>query len=339
LKVKPKPGVEIREVKEPDVVSGEALIEVCAAGICGSDLHIYNWTPARYKELRLPLILGHEFSGQVVEVKNGDNSLQVGSKVTVSPHIYCKKCYYCLSGFGNLCQDGALKIGFTRNGAFAKYISVPIECVYKLPDNISFEEAALTEPLCSALHAIELSSFKCGDTVAVLGPGPIGLLLLIALKTAGAAKVIMTGMTIDKKRLELARGLGAETINIDEEDPIEVAKACTDGLGVQVVYDATGSPHAVKQGLQIVKKRGEIILIGIASSLGEIFFPEIVRTEIILRGSMNYISPTWKRVISLYKEDKFDLRPLITHKIRLSEIERGFQLMSSRHAVKVIVTP
>jgi len=339
FKVKPEPGVEIMETGEPDVPHGEVLIEVCAAGICGSDLHIYEWSPARYKQLSLPVILGHEFSGKIAKIKDDTGSLQVGDRVTVSPHVYCKKCYYCASGQRNLCEEGALKIGFTRNGAFARYVSVPVECVYKLPNNITLEEAALTEPLCVGLHAIELSSVKCGDVVAVLGPGPIGLLLLLALRAAGVAQLIVTGKNIDKKRLEIARGLGAEAINVDEEDPVKVAKELTDGLGVQTVFDATGNPYAIKQGIEMVRKGREVILIGLAASPGEIFFPDIVRSEKILRGSMNYNSQTWNRAINLYKERKFILNSLITHRIRLDDIERGLQLVSSKDAVKVIVTP
>jgi len=339
FKVKPEPGVEIVEVGEPNVSYGEALIEVCATGICGSDLHVYEWSPARYKQLSLPVILGHEFSGKIVEIKNNTSSLQVGDRVTVSPHIYCKECYYCVSGQRNLCEQGALRIGFTRNGAFARYISVPVECVYKLPNNITLEEAALTEPLCVGLHAIELSSVKCGDAVAVLGPGPIGLLLLLTLKAAGVTQLIVTGKNIDKKRLEFARELGADIVNVDEENPVKVAKELTDGLGVNTVFDATGSSSAVKQGIDMVRKGGEVILIGLAASSEEIFFPDIVRSEKILRGSMNYNSKTWSRAINLYREKKVMLNPLITHRIRLDDIEQGFQLVSSKNAVKVIVVP
>ena len=179
FKTRPEPGVEIKEVDEPKLLHGEVLVEVSAAGICGTDLHTYKWTPSRYNQLRLPLIIGHEFSGSIAEIKD-ESPFQVGDKVTVTPHVYCKRCYYCISGRGNLCEEGALKIGFTKNGAFAKYVSVPNECVYKLPDKVTVAEAALTEPFCTALHAVGSSSFKCGDVAAVLGPGPIGILLLIA---------------------------------------------------------------------------------------------------------------------------------------------------------------
>lgn len=340
VKVKPKPGVEIREVKKPEPETNEVLVEVQAAGICGSDLHIDEWTGWGYEWLHLPLVLGHEFSGSIVEVGDDVESLQIGDRVTATPHIYCGKCYYCQSGLFNLCEKGALKIGFTRDGAFAEYISVPAESVYKLPENLSFEVAALTEPLCVALHATEIAKVESADNVAVLGPGPIGLLTLQATRIAGAARVIITGIGADRDRLALAKKLGADiTVNVEEEDPVAEAKKITDGLGVDVVFEASGIPAAFKQGLQMVRKDGKIVLIGLSERLMEAPISNVVRRQVIIRGSFNYIPRTWRKAIALHSTKQLNLEPLITHKIPLQNIENGFQLARAKKAIKVIVLP
>ncbi|MBE0478597.1 alcohol dehydrogenase catalytic domain-containing protein [Candidatus Aerophobetes bacterium] len=332
-------GIDILEVEKPSIQPDEVLIRVSFAGICGSDLHIYEWSEG-YEWLKFPLIPGHEFSGEVVTTGNQVGSVQVGDRVTVSPHVYCGRCYYCRGGKPNLCREGALRIGFIRPGAFADFVAVPESSVFVLPENCPLDVAALTEPFCVALYALETAGSSLGNSVLIVGPGPIGLILVKTLKYMGISSLLIAGLTDDNHRLMLAQSLGAdETIRVDKENLLEVVKNVTQGMGVDTVFEVSGSIEGLTQAMESVKKGGKIFMIGLFQNPTKFFFTPLVRREIMLQGVFNYTSETWRKAISLFTTKKIDLSSLITHKIPLGKIEEGFQLLKQKEAVKVLVIP
>lgn len=339
VKEKPGFGIRILDVQKPFIKDHEVLVEVSFAGICGSDLHIYEWSEG-YDWLKLPLILGHEFSGVVVETGSKVRSVKVGMRVTVSPHIYCKRCYYCKNGRPNLCQEGALKIGFTLPGAFAEFVAVPEDSIFPVPENYSLEIAALTEPFCVALYAVEMARDFLGDSALIMGPGPIGLMVLQNLKLIGVSRVFIAGLSSDNERLILAEQLGAnEIINVDKEDLLNVVQALTHGIGVDSVFELSGAMEALVEGTKAVKKGGKVFMVGLFQKPTAFLFTPLVRRETTLQGVFNYTPETWKKAISVVSTGKINLDALITHRIAINEIEKGFQLIEQKRAVKVIVTP
>ncbi len=341
VKREPAPGTAVMEVPIPEVKSHDVLIRVEKAGICGSDVHMDEWTGQGYEWMPLPLIMGHEFSGEVAELGKNVKNIEVGDMVSATPHIYCGSCRFCKTGRFNLCLNRALKIGFTRDGGFAEYVSVPEECVYKLPANASFEMGALVEPLCVALHGVEVVSPELGDTVAILGAGPIALLMTQVVKRAGVGTVMVTGLAKDETRLVLAKSLGADvTVNVDREDPVAMARQLTGELGVDIVYELSGSPSAFRQGLKMLRRGGRMAMIGLSMGSGEITpISDAVRGEITLQGSFNYVPSTWNRAIGLLEQEMIDLQSLVSHRLPLEKAAEGFELARKGEAIKVLLTP
>ena len=341
VKAEPKPGIVVREVPDPKLGVGDVLVEVRAAGICGSDIHMDEWVGQGYDWMHLPLIMGHEFAGRVVEIDKNVRDVQINDRVSVTPHIYCGTCHFCKAGRFNLCLNRALKIGFTRDGGFAEYISVPAECTYKLPSNVSYEMGAIVEPFCVALHGIEVARPEPGDVVAILGAGPIGLLAVQISRIVGANIIMIIGLGRDEERLTVAKEFGAvEAVNAQKDDPITVAKNLTHGLGVNIVYELSGSPAAFKQGLKMLRRGGRMVLIGLSMGVGELApISDAVRAEIVLQGSFNYVPTTWERAMKLLEREKIDLKRLITHQLPLQKATEGFELARSGKAIKVLLIP
>jgi len=331
--------LRLEEVKIPKVGKDEVLIRVKAVGVCKSDIHYYETGRCGSFVIKEPLILGHECSGEVVEVGENVNNVKVGDRVAIEPGFPCRTCNYCKEGRYNLCQ----KIRFYGtppiNGCFAEYVVADADFVYKLPDSISFEEGALLEPLSVGIHAVRRGRIKPGDKVAVLGAGPIGLVTLQVAKAFGASLLISTDKV--DYLLEAAEGLGADvTINVNKEDVVRRVLEVT-GEGVDTVVEASGSPEALGQAMEIVKRGGTIVQVGI--------FPEpefpvkmvyLVDKEIDLRGSFRYVN-TYPLAMELVKEGKVKLKPLVTHVLPLTEIKRGFEIARKKlnKVIKVVIRP
>lgn len=246
--------LSIEEVPVPKPDAHEVLVKVHAAGLCGSDAHIFHGTyPAKY-----PLIQGHEFSGVITEVGSAVTNWKVGQRVTADPNIYCHRCYYCRKSQENMCEN-AEAIGVTRNGAFAEYVVVPETQLYELPDCLSFEEGAMVEPLSCALYGVKRLGLNCGDRAIIFGAGPMGLLLLKILKTSGASYLAM--VDIDDERLKLAKTMGAGEIFHSAEE----AKAAHP-RGFDAVIDATGNPKVIEGMFRVAARRANILQFGCANS-------------------------------------------------------------------------
>ena len=340
LKAKPELGLELREVEEPKAEPRGLLVRVKAAAICGSDVHIYDWDPA-YRFMKLPLIIGHEFAGEVAEVGEGLSGFEPGDRVAINPCIPCWKCRMCMSGRIGVCYNWKL-LGIHANGGFAEYAAIPagIGGIYRLPSGISFDEGALLEPLCVALHAWERSGAGPGDTALVLGPGPIGILTVGALKAAGLSKIFITGVSADRTRLECAKEMGADfAINVEEEDTARVIMENTGGEGVDFLFEASGSPGALARALDLLHKGGRAILLGIHPAPVSLPINEVVRGERELIGSYTYNDGTWRRALELVSLGKIGLDRLITHRLPLERWAEGFGLAKEKRAIKVVFHP
>ncbi len=338
VKTQKAPGIELLEVGVPEVRDTDILIKVRAGSLCGSDVHIYEWT-AGYDWMPLPLTIGHEFSGEVVKVGAKVAAAAVGDRVTAMPMMPCSRCSFCQVGKGESCLQ-KLTLGLRTDGVFAEYVRLTAGAtLLKLPENLSFEAAALCEPLCVALKAIDLSGIKPGETAAVLGPGPIGLLTLQLLNAAGASLIVMAGTTADRRRLEIARSLGADVIiEVDGEDPVQKAMKLT-GAGFDFVFEASGNPKSVPQALDMVKPGGKVILIGIHSGLARFNPTELVRGKKSIIGAYGYEPETWHRALALLSSRRVKAEEMITHRVPLAEARKGFELAAKREAAKVLFIP
>jgi L-iditol 2-dehydrogenase len=242
-------------------------------------------------------------------------------------------------GKGESCPEKVI-LGLRSPGAFAEYVRLTAGAtIFKLPEILTYEAAALCEPLAVTLKAVDLSGIKAGERVAVLGPGPIGLLALQVLKAAGASLIMMSGTAADDKRLKIAQTLGADVIvEVEKEDPIRKAMDLT-GAGMDFVFEASGNPKSVPQGLSMVKPGGKLILIGIHSGLATFNPTELVRRKKSIVGAYGYEPETWQRALALLSSRRVVVEAMITHRVPLAEAQKGFELAVKREAAKVLFVP
>jgi L-iditol 2-dehydrogenase len=340
VKTKRGPGnVELKEVDKPSIKPDEALIEVKFTGICGTDLHIYHdtcfYTP--------PIILGHEYSGVVVKKGSEAVGFDVGDYVTSPATIPCGVCSMCRTNHENRCMGERKRILGTHkaNGTFTKYVAVPSRILHKIPESLSLEEAAVAELVACAVHAVfERVRIEPGDIVAVLGPGPMGLLSLQVAKAVGAGKVIVTGVRTDGERLAVAKNLGADlAVNVEEEDSVEVVKNLTGGLGADVVLEASGASAARKQAFSMVRRCGKVGLIGLTGKSTDINLDKIIEGELDVKGSWGTVGASWRKALGLLSSGMMQTAPLISAKLPLERWREGFKMMEERKALKVLLVP
>ena len=337
VKARPEPGVEVWEVDAPVAGPGEALVRVRAASICGSDLGIYDFTPA-YSGMTLPVVMGHKFSGVVEAVGKGIEGNAVGDRVLSRSVVSCGECRFCVASMDNLCESSSL-FGIHQDGGFAEYISVPRGLLYQIPEGMSFEEAALVEPLSNTVHFVnDLTPVEPGDLAVVLGIGPIGLFSAQLIRLAGA-EVLVTGISVDTERFEIAGKLGLEAVNVDEVDPVDLVMERTSGRGADVAFVAVGAPSAVHQAVRLVRKRGHITVVGIFP--GDVAVPMtiVVRREITLAGAYDARAENFEESIELIESGRIKAAELATHRFTLEEAERAFEVARSKAGCKVLFVP
>ena len=330
--------MEIREIPEPKAGPGQVKIEVKAAGICGSDLHIYHDDIAI--PLKPPVVTGHEFCGVVSEVGEGVTEWKCGDRVTSeTAYSFCGKCHYCMTGYYNLCNNRKT-LGYWYNGAFAKYTVVPQERVHALSDHIDFVSGALLEPLACVTHAVlELTEITVGDVVLVVGPGAIGLAALQAAKVQGAT-VIVSGTSVDGERLKKAKQLGADYIvDVTQEDLETFIEQFTKGRGVDVVLECSGVAKAADNALKVIKKQGQFTQIGLFGKPISIDFEKICFKELKVTGSLGSKWTSWEKAIQLVEQGKVKTKPLVSHQMPITEWEKAFKMFESKEGLKLILTP
>ncbi len=331
-------NVELLDAPIPEPGPGEVCIEVKAAGICGSDLHIYDGSINI--PIRPPVIIGHEFAGTIHALGEGVGDWRVGDRITSETSItICGKCPYCRTGFYNLCPDRTF-LGYSADGAFAEFTIVPPRLLHRLPENISFQEGALTEPLACCVHGVmELTEIVAGDLVIIFGPGAIGLLSMLLAKAAGGI-VLVAGISKDADRLLLAAGLGADhTIDIETEDLADIVNKLSDSIGADVVIECSGAGAAAAAGLELVRKRGQYTQVGLFGKPITVDFEKIAYKEIKVTGSFSQKWTAWEKSLNLLGKGIIDLKPLISDIFPLSDWKTAFEKFESGEGLKILLDP
>jgi len=340
MKTQKGPGfLELREVPEPSPGPGEVLIAVRACGICGTDIHVWHdkfpyWPP---------VILGHEFSGEIVAAGTETSLFKVGERVVGEPHTQaCGHCYLCRTGNIQICPLKRSP-GWGIDGALTKYLKMPERLLHRIPDSMSYDLAALVEPTANVVHdVVERARIDAGDFVVVLGPGPIGLLAALAARAAGARHVVIVGVPADEEiRLKKARELGFETVlNAAQVNPVEAVRELTGGLGADLVIECSGAPAAIGSTVDLIRKKGRICVIGLTGK-DAIPFPwdkaAFKVCDVVFNLSTSYTS--WDRTIHLIASGRLPAGQVITHRLPLSEWKSGFEGLEAQKELKVLLIP
>ena len=325
----------LREVEAPRPAPGEVLVRVRAAGVCGSDVHGFTGSTGRR---RPGVIMGHEFCGTVEALGGGVSGRAVGERVVVQPILSCGECARCRAGQPNLCLHRR-GIGWSVNGGYAEFVSVPTRNALPLPDEVGWHAGALVEPLAVALHAANLTPLEVGDTAVVLGAGPVGLLTVLALKLRGAGRVIVSDLS--PHRLGLARRLGAdEVIHAGETDPVEEVRARTGGPGADAVLEVVGVTATARQSVQMARSGGSVTWVGNSAPNVEVPMQEVVTREVTVRGAYAFVGE-FPRAVEPLRAGRLDVSPLLE---RVAGLEEGPGLIhdlarGTLDAVKVVLEP
>jgi L-iditol 2-dehydrogenase len=345
--VLPGPGkLEIRDVSVPVPGPYEVLCRVRSVAICGSDPEIIRGDLAGKWPPSYPFIPGHEWAGEVVFVGEGVVNFKPGDRVAAEPHKGCGYCRNCLAGRYNLCENygrpetGHRHYGFVSPGAYAQYVVYSIKSITKMPETVSFNEGSLVDTAAVALHGLELTGITPGGTVAIIGPGPIGLIAMRLARLLGAAKVIMVGR---KSRLAAAERLGADiVVDFEKEDPVEAIRAISNGLGIDEAFECSGAKGTFDQAVRMVKKGGRVALIGVPSDkiVEELPFKYIVHNELAIFGARADPNATWK-IVQLVASGQLKLDDLISHTFPLEDFEIALDTFINRRdgAIKVVIEP
>jgi len=318
-------NIQVKEIVEPKIGPKEVLVKPMATAICGTDIRIYNGS----LKVKLPLIMGHEVAGCVIEVGKECEKIKVGDRVHIYPIIYCGTCYMCKTGKVYLCSSGGL-IGRDVNGAFAEYVSVPEYLIYKLPDNISYEEGALAGLVWNVFHAHTRVKISIGDSVAVLGMSAAGLLHVALARISGAYPVI--AISRSQWKLELAKKFGADiVINARQTDVLNDVLEATGGRGADIVIESAGTPQTILQSMKLVKPGGIILQFGIcAESINNYNAYPIYFKEISIIGTRAMRPLEYEPAMKLLASGRIDVKPLITHKFPLEKIREAFELIDKK---------
>lgn len=332
-----KGNMEVIEVPKPKITDHEVLIEVHAAGLCGTDVSLYDWPQMIVENFNppLPIIMGHEFSGTVAQVGDKVTRVKVGSRVTANPIHYCGRCWFCQTGQPNICDDRPI-LGMQMDGCFAEFVKLRSENIYVFPDSVSFDVAAVSELLSVAIHGTERVGLQAGENVAVVGPGSVGLMLLVVALAAGARNVMVAGTKNDRIRLKIAESLGAIPICVDEKDPIQAAMDLTGGMGMDVVFEAAGHPAAVIQALDMARKGGRVGLLGMPHKKTEIQTTSWEKSLISCRA---YTPETWRKTINLLPILENSIQKIITHRLPFAQASEGIAMIKNQDCCKVLLTP
>ncbi len=331
--------LELRDVPEPQIAEDEVLIEVKAAGICGTDIHVKHDTFPYWP----PVILGHEFSGEIVQLGARVADWSVGDRVVGEPHtLHCGQCYLCRRGHIQNCPHKRSP-GWGIDGAFTRYIKYPPKLLHRIPESMTFDQAALVEPTANTVtDIIERGTIDVGDFVVVMGPGPIGLLAAQTARAAGAARVMIVGAPADEDlRLATARKLGIDhVVNFAEQDPVKLCQELTDGRGADLVIECSGAPPAIAQSVELVRKWGKICAIGLTGKRPVQLDWDAAMTKVItLYFNMSTEYASWDKTIGLIADGKINVDLILTHKLPLADWEKAFEAIESMEALKAVLVP
>ncbi len=326
--------IEVQERPDPIPEEDEVLIRVDACGICSTDLHAYKtgmYPPG--------LILGHEFAGRVEAVGPGVTEFRPGDRVTANSGIGCGRCFLCLSGRENLCEQ-CFRLGVTDDGAMAEMVKVPRAGVYRIADGLPLQEACLAEPFSVAWHGLDQSRFRPGDRVIVVGAGPLGVCLLQVLRMAGAGATWMT--EINPARAELARYLGADLVlDPRKASPFGVLSDLTNSAMADIAFECAGLPETINQALGLVRRGGQVVVCGICDQAVEMDFLSAITSEINIQTTYYSTAGAFARTLHFLAEGRLRAKPLITSEIPFERVKESFEtLLHPRNdQAKVLLRP
>lgn len=330
--------VRLEESEVPKIADKEILIKIHACGVCGTDI---KTVMRGHPLIKPPTVLGHEIAGEIVKMGKDVMEHKIGERVVVAPYVPDGTCYYCLHGRYTMCSG--LYDQTPTPGGFAEFVKVPDNIVKKgtleIPGTVSYEEASLTEPLACCLHGIEECHVGVGDSIAIIGDGPIGLMHLQLAKVKGATKTILSGQL--NERLKLAEELGADvTVNETEEKPVEKVMEETDNRGADAVIVAVGSVAAAEEGLKMVRKGGIINFFGGFPGQSELKLdPNLIHySEVTITGTFGFSHITFANALQLIGTRKVNVDKLITHKFRLNQVLTAIDVLAERKGLKAVVT-
>ena len=334
VKSKPEPGLWLEEVPMPSVGINDVLIRVDRTGICGTDLHIYKWDAWASKTIPVPMVVGHEFVGEIVEVGSNVKDFFPGDVVSAEGHVVCGRCRNCLAGRRHLCKD-TKGIGVNRSGAFAEYISVPMTNVWHHNHKVDRDVAAIFDPFGNAVHTA-LSFPVLGEDVLITGAGPIGIMAAAVVRHAGARYVVVTD--VNEYRLELAKKMGAtKVVNVSQGSVEQAQKELGMKEGFDVGLEMSGNPAAFRGMIENMAHGGKIAMLGIPSEQIAIDWNKVVFNMLTIKGIYGReMYETWYKM-TVMLESGLDIRPVITHRYHYTEFEKGFEAMKSGQSGKVIL--
>jgi len=329
-----------KDVDEPEVADNEVLIEVKACGICGSDVHGMDGSSGRRHP---PLIMGHEASGIITETGGNVNAFAKGDRVTFDSTIYCGTCFYCRQGLINLCDNrrvlGVSPAEYRQHGAFAQYVAVPEHILYRLPDNLSFVQAAMVEPVSIAFHAITLTPISLNDSAVVIGSGMVGLFVVQALRAAGCGTII--AVDLEQSKLDLALQLGADHgLLAREVDVAEEVKKLTGGMGANVAIEVVGNTAAVNTAVASLRKGGALTIVGNLAATVEFPLQEVVTRQISVTGSCSSCGE-YPACLEMIARGQINVDALLSEVVPLAEGAAWFEKLHKQEKglMKVILTP
>lgn len=334
VKKEPKKGIWLEDVPVPELGINDVMIKIKRTAICGTDMHIYNWDEWAQKTIPVPMVVGHEFVGEIVEVGANVNDFHPGQIVSGEGHVVCGRCRNCMAGRRHLCNQTS-GIGVDRSGAFAEYLALPMSNVWEHSPEIDLDVASLFDPFGNAVHTA-LQFDLLGEDVLITGAGPIGAMAAAVCKHAGARHVVITDV-IDS-RLELAAKLGAtRTVNVMRESIADVQKSLGMSEGFDVGLEMSGNAQALNDLIDNMCHGGKVSILGIPSQNTAIDWSKVIFNMLTLKGIYGReMYETWYKM-SVMIESGLDISPVITHRLPITEFQRGFDVMNSGEASKVIL--
>jgi threonine 3-dehydrogenase len=349
VKERREAGAKITKVSLPKIRDHEVLVEVEAASICGTDVHIWDWNEWAQKRIkRIPIIFGHEVAGKVIEIGTNVTNVQVGDKVSAETHIADNACYQCKTNRKHVCKNMEI-LGVDRDGVFAEQFALPEENTWKNDHHLDPSIASIQEPLGNAVQSVlpkEHIEDIAGKNVAVLGTGPIGLMTIAVLRELGAARIFATAGGLNKVRMDLARKMGADMVLSAREEGERLVKTiidATDGNGVDVALEMSGDPSAVRQAFEMLTPGGRVSLLGILDKPMELDLNAsmIFKSANVFGITGRRMFETWYQVRGLLAKPSFreKISAIVTHRIPIRDISRGMDLINSKQAAKVVLDP
>ncbi|RCW78253.1 L-threonine 3-dehydrogenase [Phyllobacterium bourgognense] len=335
VKAKAEPGIWMERVPVPEPGPNDVLIRVKKSAICGTDVHIYNWDKWAEATIPVPMVVGHEFSGEIAEIGSAVTKYKVGQRVSGEGHIVCGICRNCRAGRGHLCRN-TLGVGVHRPGSFGEYVCIPENNVVPIPDDISDEIAAIFDPFGNAVHTA-LSFDLVGEDVLVTGAGPIGIMGALVAKRSGARKVVITD--INPARLALARKLGIDhVVDASTQNLTDVMKDIGMTEGFDVGLEMSGAAPAFRDMIDKMNNGGKIAILGIAPTGFEIDWNKVIFKMLNLKGIYGReMFETWYKMIA-FVQGGLDLSPIITHRLPIDDFQSGFDAMRSGSSGKVVLS-